>query len=221
MKPLNLTKSWDVKFFADKLLRGEKFSIARYGDGELKCMNGHQGQNSQGCVYTPELRTDLLNSLSHKDGLYHLVSSTMLIPDQLDFIKYMKPGVEWGDTEHFPWAFMKSELKIFFDALRQRQPLTIISSKEKRGVPIPYDRFIEVPRSNTHAEKARVIAEIGSGEGVFLFSCGMAAGTIAYDLHDKLPGTFIDFGHLLDPLVGEMSRGYLEEMTHRQIFENI
>lgn len=216
-------KSFDLQFFADKMNRGEPFSIGRYGDGELFCMEGREGGNSQGCEYTPELRADLLRSLDHKDEFYHLVSSTMLPADKIRFAPFMKQGVEWGDTEIFPEGIKSGEMKNFFDAARKHK-IIVISSKEKRKLPIPYSHFIETPYCNSHAEKARIIGEIQSyGQpGVYLFSCGMAAGVFTYDLYGSLPSSwFLDIGHVVDPLIGVTSRGYLEELTHEQIFRNI
>lgn len=218
--PKNM-KSYSIDWYVDKFNKGETFSVARYGDGELMCMEGRQGGNSQGCQYTPELRQDLLKSLEPKAGLIHLVSSTMLIEDQKTFEKY-KNG-EWGDTEVFPEALKSGELKKYFDAIRKYK-IVIISSKEKRALPIPYDHFIETPYCNTYFEKQRIINEVlAYGEpAVYLFSCGISAGVITNELHGKIKGAwFIDFGHIVDAFIGVMSRGYLEELTHEQIFKNI
>ncbi len=60
-------KYYNLQYYVDKLKNGEKFSLARYGDGEMLCMWGRQGQNSNGCRYSPELREALLYSMKYKD----------------------------------------------------------------------------------------------------------------------------------------------------------
>lgn len=221
MKTQNPTKSYNLKFFVNKIKKGEPFSIARYGDGELYCMEGREGANSHGCEYLPELREDLIKSLRSQEGLYHLVSSTMLPEDKVAFSKYKDNT--WGDTEIFPEALKKGELKAFFDAIK-KYPIVIISSEEKRKVPLPYEHFIETPLTNTYLQKERILGEVlGYGKpAIYLFSCGLSAGVLVSELHNKISNAwFLDIGHILDPLIGIMSRDYLLELSHEQIFRNL
>lgn len=214
-------KYYSLDYFVNKIKKGEHFSIARYGDGELYCMEGREGANSHGCQYLPELRESLIKSLEYKDNLYHLVSSTMLPEDKVLFEKYKDKS--WGDTEIFPEALKKGELKKFFDAIK-KYPVVIISSGEKRKVPLPYTHFIETPLTNTYLEKERIIGEVlAYGKpAIYLFSCGLSAGVLVSELHGQIPYSwFLDIGHILDPLIGIMSRDYLLELSHEQIFRNL
>lgn len=223
MKSFNLEKV-TLEELAGSIELGTFFSIARYGDGELYCLEGRQGENSQGCKYTEELRSDLIKTLEPKKGVIHMVSSTMLAEDKIAFEKYAElHDRKWLDTEIFPEGIKSGELKKFFDAIR-KYPIVIISSEEKRKVPLPYVHFIQTPISNTHAEKERIKSEVlAYGKpAVYLFACGMAATVLAYELHDMIPYSwFLDIGHILDPFIGIKSRGYLEELTHEQIFKNL
>lgn len=199
----------------------EPFSLARFGDGEFLCIEGKEGGNSHGCAYTPELRADLIETLRDTEILKGM---QRILPSQLHKVRHLLQG-EWVDTEVFGDSLAQGEMKPFFDKLRTKK-LVIISSKEKDKFPIPHE-FIETPLTNAHAEKERIVGDVmfhmmNSGPGyMYLFACGMAAGTFVHALHGKIASSFIDIGHILDPFVGLTSREYLKDVPLEILNKNL
>lgn len=205
-----------IEWWVNKL--DEPFSLARFGDGEFLCIQGRTGHNSHKCNYTPELRADLIECL--KAPFYK--GMQRIEPWHLKQVEPMLEG-DWVDTEIFADLIAKGELKPFFDKLRTKK-FVIVSSKQKRAFPIPYVHFIETPYTNTHLVKEKIIADVlFYGEPViYLFACGMAAGTIVHALHGKIPGaSFIDIGHIFDPFIGDNSRQYLADVPKEILDKNL
>lgn len=185
----------------------QPLSLARFGDGEFLCIERKKGGNSHGCAYTPELREDLYDVLKAPI----LKGMQRILPFQHRRIRHLLQG-DWVDTEIFADSIQDGTIGQFLDALREK-PLVIISSKEKEGLARDWGAgFIEVPRTNAHAEKEHVLEAIKilGIPATYLFACGMAAGTFVAALDGTIPeASFIDIGHILDPLCGELSRDYM------------
>lgn len=220
-----------LQFWVDKLKNGEKFSMARWGDGELYCMWGRNGKNSNGCRYSPELRAALLAAMIPKEGFYHGLQR--VLPHDEARVKREYPNIEWYDTEVFSIAVAEGKLFPFIEQLR-KMPLTVISNKDvfptvtsvlsgEKQNHINYT--IEVQKSNAYEEKEWVIEAImrraNDGPRVYLFSCGMAANAFIHELHGKVDGWLIDAGHIWDPFYGLMSRCDLEGKTMEDIDKNL
>lgn len=213
---------YPISWWVEKLKT--PFSLARFGDGEFLCIEGKKGGNSHGCAYTHELREDLIACMKNPKILHGM---QRILPSQFRRVRSLLEG-EWVDTEVFGDALAAGELKPFMDALRERN-LMIVSSKEKREIPLPYVHFVETPRTNAHANKQWILADIilrlekGDIDTV-LFACGMAAGTFV-DTLSKMSFakrvSFIDIGHIFDPFVGESSRDYLSKVSIETIMKNI
>lgn len=209
----------DIHWWAERMRH--PLSLARFGDGEFLCVQGQKGANSHGCAYTRELREDLITLIADEDPTL-LKGMQRILPTQLQQVRRHLKGT-WVDTEIFADALAAGELGPLFDTLRTKK-LVIISSKEKRRIPFSHELFIEVPRTNAHVEKERVVKEIiDFGKPmVYLFACGMAAGTFVHALHGKIPGaSFIDIGHIFDPFIGEASRDYLIGIKPGLLMKNL
>lgn len=196
-------------------------SLARFGDGEFYCVQGKKGGNSHGCAYTAALRDDLF-AIIEDEGPTLLKGMQRITPNQLMQVSPFLKG-KWVDTEIFADELARGGLAPLFETLRTL-PLVIISSNEKRKIPLSYRHFIETPRTNAHAEKDRIVKDVLKyGKSyVYLFACGMAAGTFVHALHGKIPGaSFIDIGHIFDPFIGEASREYLLNLEQGVLLKNL
>ena len=211
-----------LDFYVDKLARNEYFSLTRWGDGELLCMWGRKGKNSNGCDYSPDLFIDLHGAMHHKEhnfiyGLQHV------LPGDMERAEKLYP-VEWFDSEVFGEALAEGKLFPLIKQLRKMNTVVIGNSSIKQMVKevIGCTKFIEVPPANALLEKDKVIADcMRLAPACFLFSCGMAANVFVSELHDIEKSFFIDLGHIWDAFAGIMSRCDIEGKTIEQINENL
>lgn len=221
-------KSYNLQWYVDKLKRGEKFSLARYGDGEMLCMWGKEGGNSNGCRYSPELREALLDSMKHKNDPSFIYGMQRVLPKDRERIEKEYPDVDWHDSEIFGEAAAAGKLFPFIEQLR-KMDVVIVGNKsiEKFAKDILVADFIEVPSFNAYDEKDKILFKIGHFQrtdknNVVLFSCGMAANAFVDQLHyEGQYNWYIDVGHIWDPFVGNMSRCDLEGKTMEEIEKNL
>lgn len=219
-------KYYNLQYYVDKLKKGEKFSLARFGDGEMLCMWGKQGENSNGCRYSPELRQALLDSMKHKDDPTFIYGMQRVLPQDKEKAEKDWP-VDWHDSEFFSEAVAEGKLYPFIETLKDKDICFVINESLE---PFLSQNFkgnnvdVIVPKSNAFEEKDRVINIIKNGmipRQIYLFSCGMAANVFISELHGKIDGWLIDVGHIWDPFVGNMSRCDLEGKTLQDIEKNL
>lgn len=208
-----------LTYYVDKLKNGEKFSLARYGDGELYCMWGRHGGNSNGCRYSPELRQALLDSMKHKDDPSFIYGLQRVLPRDEERVMIEYPDVDWHDSEIFSEAVANGELYPLVEQLKKMQlhfignnSLSEFLDREFSGL------HTIVPPSNAFDSNLAIIPTNGT---VYLFSCGMAANAWIAELHGKADAWFIDLGHIWDPFTGNMSRCDLEGKTLEEINKNL
>jgi hypothetical protein len=219
-------KHYKLDYYVDKLKKGEKFSFARYGDGELYCMWGKQGKNSNGCYYTPELRTALLDSMNHKNDPSFIYGLQRVLPHDEKRITAQYPDVDWHDSEFLSEAVANGELYPLIEQLRKMR-VTVISNDEVGATTAElfgWKFFVSVPKSNAYDQRKKIvdmITKVPHDTDVFLFSCGMAANAIIGELHGKMDGWLLDVGHIWDPFYGLMSRCDLEGKTMEDINKNL
>lgn len=220
--------SHDLNYYVEKINNGEKFSLARYGDGELNCMWNKGRKNSNGCIYSPELRSSLLDSFSHKKDPAFIYGLQRVLPQDEKLTLETWPDVVWHDTEIFSEAVANGELYPFIKALRSKQVMVIgnFSIRDVTRDILPNRWFYEVPPFNAYEERKRVIETIEWNNKfnkgwVYLFSCGMAANAFIGELHGKVDGWLLDVGHIWDAFAGSMSRCDLEGKSLEDIQKNL
>lgn len=204
-----------LQFYVDKLKNNEKFSLARYGDGELYCMWGRKGGNSNGCRYSPELRQALLKSMEPKEGFIHGLQR--VLPRDEERIVKEYPHIEWYDTEIFSEAVAEGRLYPFIEQLKKMSVVMIGNQTIKPIAEMLKAEFVEVPRCNAFDFDIVIPKHKNT---VYLFSCGMAANAFVYNLHNA-DNWYLDVGHIWDPFVGLMSRCDLEGKTKEDIEKNL
>jgi hypothetical protein len=217
-----------LSFYAGKLRRGETFSLARYGDGEIHCMSGREGQTCDGCAYRPDLREALLASLGHEEPDFFYGLQRVLPHDAEDLGRILAalgaPERQWLDSGVLAQSVIDGEFFPLLDALR-RMDTVVVSNADVRLISriLPYRHFIETPKSDTWLAKDRVIAEVlGCGPACYLFSCGMTACVLVSELHGKMPGSwFLDVGHVWDVFLGRNTRGWMKTMNPFRTARNL
>lgn len=217
--------SQPLQWYVDKLKKKEYFTLSRYGDGELLCMWGRQGRNSNKCRYTPHLRQALLNSMRFKEDPSFIYGLQRVLPGDEKKVLGQYPDTQFYDSEVFSIAVAEGKLYPLIEQLR-KMDLVIIGNESIRPIKeiIPYQKFIEVPPYDAYEHRDRVINEIReyNKPAVYLFSTGMAACAFVAELHNTIPNSFfIDIGHIWDPFTGLMSRCDLKGKTKEDIEKNL
>ena len=207
-------KSYNLQHYIDKIKSGEKFSLARYGDGELLCMWGKEGRNSNGCLYSIDLRAGLLASMNYENDHSFIYGLQRVLPKDAERIQKDYPKIDWHDTEIFGEASANNSLDAFIGELKNH-PITIIGNYSIRDATLkllPHRWFIEVPPVDALRSMPEVIEKIkwenrfATDPKIYLFSCGMAANVMVSKLHGNVNGWLIDVGHIWDIFAGSKSR---------------
>lgn len=225
-----------LQWYVDRLANNDYFSLARYGDGELYCMWGHEGENCDGSAYTPELRRDLQISLKqamHRKKNEFIYGLQRVLPVDATRLLRAYPNIHWHDSEIFGDALVEGTLFPLIDQLRNMRTVIIGNHAHcyvYATTGIRSDCIIEIPKTNAHVEKLKVYESILRDRcdsplpTAYLFSCGMAANVFISELHElKLPNTFLlDLGHIWDPFIRSgVTRGNTENLTDEQIRRNL
>src|SRR6185295_2840841 len=117
-------KYYNLQWYVDKLKKGQKFSLARYGDGEFLCMWGKKGENSNGCRYSPELREALLNTMNHKDDSGFIYGMQRVLPQDMKRAE-KEYAVDWYDSEVFGEAVAQGKLYPLIEQLKKMDLVVI------------------------------------------------------------------------------------------------
>lgn len=208
-----------LEWYVDKLRNGEKFSLARWGDGELYCMWKQGSRNSNGCWYTDSLREALLKTM-HIDSPSFIFGLQHVLPGDEKRIKKEYPHITWYDSEIFGEAVADGELFELIHQLRQMRVTLIGNGSLAPVADLLQAKFIEVPYTNAYDVRDTLIPQI-TGSDVYLFSTGMAANAFIGQLHGTVDAWLIDLGHIWDPFVGNMSRCDLINKTAEDINRNL
>lgn len=213
-------KYYKLDYYIDKMKRGEKFSLVRYGDGELLCMWGKQGGNSNGCRYSKELREALLDSMGHIGDPTFIYGLQRVLPQDERRVMAEYPDVDWHDSEFLSEAVANGELYPFIKQLRDMKVATIYKRNPKDIIGNKH-AFIVPPDNSYDLNEGITKFVMETDADVYLFSCGMAANAIISQLHGKKDAFLIDVGHIWDGFFGEMSRCDLEGKTIEDINKNL
>lgn len=220
-------KFYNLQYYVDKLKNGEKFSLARYGDGEFYCMWGRQGENSNGCRYSPELRQALFDSMNHQYDPTFIYGMQRVLPQDQARAEKEYPETDWHDSEFFSEVVAEGKLYPFIEQLRKMNVVVIGNKSIKSAIYkiFPQASFFSVPSSNAYDTREDFFPMNPAFKGypvVYLYSCGMAANAFISEAHKLNLGDWhIDVGHIWDPFVGNMSRCDLEGKTMEEINRNL
>lgn len=199
----------DFNWFCNAVRNNILFSFSRWGDGEWNCLLGKSGQNCDGHKYFPEmgkhLRMVLESSPEYILGLQPLANK--LAPIQIK--EYTdKYNLNWINSDVFHTANIKGYITDFFDVLQNRKVLIVGPEHLKKNDLFDY-KFYQIPSRNCWTNYSVIKNDLKvmiDKENVVLFCASMMTNVLIDDLHGK--GTLIDFGSVLDPFVGVMSRSY-------------
>ena len=184
------------------LINGDNFSFSRFGDGEMLCLQGHQGGNCDGHPYTPDLAGALNKILKEPRGVMALMDNAQALKDRCD----------WVDGTIFKQASLDGELHRLNRALNGRDTI-MVGPAHLRQLGF-YSTYIEVPTNNAWQEHNKIKHKIEKNiwpESVVVYACGMMAPVLIWELY-KDDFSQIDVGAVYDPYCGVKSRQYHKKL---------
>jgi len=212
-----------LKFYADKLSKGEPFSFIRYGNGEWDCiMNLYHRTRSGSQKFTPDLRKALKDSLVKKRaGPYYLalqspdfLKRVKLLPKLEKWLKNNAPGRDWYNGEVFARASRHGQMFPLVSAMKQHRVVVV-------GPPwlmkLPFASvFVPITKRNCWTNVDAIEKQLRDLKGVVIsFSAGPATKVLIHRLHPIIGkhSWLIDFGSVWDPYCGVKSRHYHGRIT--------
>jgi len=224
-------KAPGLQWYADKLNAGERFSFARYGNGEWDLVLGQGTRTGSGSQkFSPDLREAMRNTLmTRRMGNYHLaIQSTgylkrlgLLTPAQR-WLEDNAPATEWYNGEVFHKASRRGRLRLLVKALEERFTV-VVGPPWLRRLPFA-DAFILVQSKNCWQDVGAIAAQVRMHQDcVVSFSAGPAAKVLIHRLYPEMGehSWLIDFGSVWDPYCGKKSRRYHGRMTKKIIEKNL
>jgi hypothetical protein len=217
-------KRHEVQHYVNLLHTGKPFGLARYGDGEWRCILGEiGGKNSNGCTFTEEI-CDALRKVLHKNSSYeHAV--LRIARDKLgkrigNFLSLNGIKVEWTIGNTFLDESFKGKLWPLIAALRKRK-IVYVGPEYLRPIKdifFKYVAYVEIPPIDAYKEQGRIIPEmlhaVEQHEANLVgFSAGHHKHLFAEALwkHFNEQVSFIDFGCIWDGYLGKKSRKFLRK----------
>lgn len=226
------TFNGDFDKFLNKIKSGQPFSLSRWGDGELKILEGIpidiRSKGNGEFRYDPNLlqyntmRNDLIESYSFKDENYYI---GIACPCCVGSEKYMYMKEKSGqDEEHLTWAniFVNANYRRTISELipeLKNHSVNLVINKNSNLTNLPFtpkkvyfigrDAWYE-DYNLTDTIKKEIINHNIENE-LFLFAAGPFANILTYVLwkYGSKKNTYIDIGSILDPLLQlKVTRGY-------------
>lgn len=209
-------KYYNLQHYVDKMKNGEKFSLIRFGDGEMLCIRGVQGENCDGTSYSPKLRKGLISSTTIKDPQF-IYGMQRVMPDDKQRFERMFPEIDWHDSEFLADSVAKGELYPFIEQLKKMKTIIIGNKDLKKASTLIGAKFIEIPDRNAYDTEYPIKEKLK--DTVVLFSAGMSSNPWIAEHWDK-DNWYIDVGHIWDGYVGKMIRTYLSEIPKDILMKN-
>ena len=190
-----------IKDFKRMIEMNENFTYVKQGDGEIFCMQGKEGQNCDGHLYSRELGDALISAYTFLNTLPNSYITSWIgenCPVE------SKANVDGNIFLHNDITVEKYD---FFQTLKYSNRKKIYIGPDRlRGVInfLNIDEYIEVPVCNSFYYNFNIIPE---DNAIYLFSSGMPSKVwIAKLLMDNRNITCIDIGSGLDPIFFGISR---------------
>lgn len=188
---------------------GKSFKFARYGDGEIYCMDGKRGCNCDRHIYYPELgkalRESIVTEPDYMVGIQPL--SVSHLPASIDnYFGHFK-SIYNADVLHN--ASIDGKLHELWGALKGKYVI-LVGPAHLSSI---YDAVhIVIPSANCWLEYEKIKQQIefhveGINNAVVLLCASMISEVLIHYFADY-PHTFIDCGSVFDPYVGIYSRKY-------------
>jgi len=210
--------------FADHLNKHEKFSFARYGDGEWNAIFQKPGHNCDGHEYFSDMGEYLAQNLEAEPDYYVGLPEISMRVRGERIRGFLEPigKLKWVNADLLHLASVEDTIWPFFEALDKRRVILVGPPhvhdqklfRVKDSIIIPEKNcWLEYPLSSIEINRA-ISAILWEGENpVVCYCASMMTKVLVDDFSDRC--TNIDLGSLIDPYVGRITR------THHRTIKNL
>lgn len=203
-----------------------RIALARFSDGSFFCLQGKEGANCDGVVYTPEQAAALRECLDNDLVTHGLLWVAELRADALRWCLDNDVQVAWYRGDAIGDASEDGALWKFRRCLYHKRVVMVGPAHLRRFGAWPVVGFVECPPSTALEDVDRLESEtyalaLQTDAEVILFSCGQAASpTLVSRLSRKLVDvSLLDCGSVWDMYVGVLSRSGPKRMGKEHIIE--
>ena len=232
MKVLSTKKTFKV--LNKKLDNRKRFAYLRYGDGRIMMMDGWKGEQSDH-FYSPKLREELIDSIQIEDedymisvgcgykmekGMKGSVFGRFTNDDKLQEIvsNYANQDRFYNFIALHYYSLFKPELLIeFFKKIRERR--VVIAGGEHLRKTAGYFKaeFVSAPKTDAYKEIEAIYKNIFEKKPeVVILGLGMCSAVLQkWIFQEGREVITLDFGSLLDAMLGIQSRGWIVNSPER------
>ncbi len=195
----------------DKLIKKERFSFARFGDGEMNCIFGLEGHNCDGHEYFPDMGARLLSILESSPDYYlgDAAIARRYWEPEIAILKSQNPNLKWINADCLHLRSIADTIWPFFDALKKRDVI-MVGPEKLRDHALFLCAYVCIPDVNCWLEYERIhkeVLEMIFHKDVVVVYCASMMANVLIDDFSSLC-TNIDLGSLIDPYMGFMTRSH-------------
>lgn len=206
----------DFEYYYNRILEGNPFQQANFGDGEWQTILGWIGKtNSDHITYTKEMQEVLSKTLT--DSRFTFVGTNCgvkILEDVKTWIKENKcTDLPWVYKETITNANCNGHIGRLFKLFRERD-VVLVGGEHLRNLDLfPNATFVEVPRYGAFELYEKIgdrVHRVSNEKSIVLFSAGFMTNACEWYMLKEYPemrnNFMIDMGAIFDPYVGVYSR---------------
>lgn len=201
------------------------FAFSRWGDGEWRAVSGlcKNQANCDGHRYFASMGNELRAVLTSRP-VYRLGMQPLAAQVFGQYIvgflkKHNLSDMSWYDGDVFHKGSIAGRMSEILQAMNRRKVL-LVGPQHLKNVPFKYWKQVVVPSRDVYLQLSVILERIngflkGKGEPLLIaISASMPAELMVDVLHKRYGDlhTIVDFGSLWDPLVGVLSRTYMQRL---------
>lgn len=200
---------------------GERFAVARYGDGEWGAILGKIESTCYGDVVTPELRTAIANTLLSPKPYFYASLGEPWTAEVDEWSYRQQINCTWAKKQVLEQASRDGRLLDFLRSIKRRRSLVVGLPRLSKLQEILGCEHVEVIGPNCFGRLREIVWNTREAVRLFksdviLIACGLTSVVLIHELFDQVDATLIDVGALFDPFCGvESRRGHRSE-EHRE-----
>lgn len=207
----------------EKLRNRERFSFAKYGDGEIQCMVGSRkphAVNADGHQFFPEIGERLKEILSKSPQYYIGLQSLGYRQNKGTIDQWTREfNLKWCKADILHSANMEGRLPELIEALKDRDVL-LVGGEHLHQLAVKFGwYFYQIPSKDcwlaydkTHDEIGKLV---GLKDWVILYSSSFMSEILIDDFQGR--ATQIDTGSVFDPYAGRVSRTYHNKINDKEL----